>query len=121
MAESITTKGNEFLNSIENLSAKIETLTEAQTRSMEKTDRLTEAVTQLLVQSGHFEKLRAEDNHRMDKIETSVQSLRSEVFTECKNIHEKLGETNSKLDQAKPVLGILMALFTAAILGAFLK
>lgn len=108
-----------MMGSLEILANKIELLADVQSRGMEKTDKLTEAVTTLVAQSSHFEQLRAEDNHRMDKIDHSIQVLRQDLFAALEKQSERINSNTSRLDQAKPIIGILLVVFTGMIVAAF--
>ena len=99
------------------LNHKLDLLTEAQRNSISRTDKLTEAVTELIVQTKNFEKLRSEDHHRMDKIESSVIDLRESVFVKAESLEIKIAANTSRIDQAKPIIGIISALILAVLVA----
>ena len=111
-------------NGFEILQVKIDAIFEAQQASNLKTDKLTDAVTVLVTNSVHFEKMRAEDHRRMDKIEESVKDLRSDVFKKIASVEERVFSNTSILDQSKSsitLISIVTGATALAVLGAIFK
>ena len=102
---------------LEIINHKLDVLTDAQRNSISRTDKLTEAVTELIVQTKNFEKLRSEDHHRMDKIESSVIHLREDVFTKTDSLENKIALNTSRIDESKPILAIISALILAVLIA----
>lgn len=116
-----TPTGNIVMNSLETLATKIEALAEIQKESVKTTSELTKAVTELLVQSSHFEKLRAEDNHRMDKSDQAIALIRSDIDTKIHCCHEKINTLSNKVNQHIPVIALFTIVCGAALVAVLVK
>lgn len=129
------------MSSLEILIEKIDQMATLQTKTIEQQSFLTQAVTTLTVQIEHFEKLRSENNTRMDKIEKSLfdhkeedrnreDKLADRIKDEIKRVDDQhrsdtttlwtqVNCVASRVDQIKPIIAILTVVLTAGLLFAF--
>lgn len=130
-----------LMGGLEILIQKVDQMATLQAQTLEQQNVLTKAVITLTVQIEHFEKLRSEHNIRMDRLEKMLQDQKEEAHnreekiserlknevkrvddqhrTDTQNLWTAINGVVSRVDQIKPIVGIVTMLFIAAIVFAF--